>query len=204
MRAPIIFLLASALTCSAGVVYDNGGPNGASGNEMSAWLQAEDFVLSSDTHVTGVRFWTIESSGIFDGSFAWSILSNTGGSPGVAIASGVSTATRTAQGSGCCGLNRVQNDIGVNANLLAGTTYWLSLHNGPLSYTSYAGVYWETTNGNATSTGLEQPMQSSGWSGNSQEHAFALSSDASVPEPGTWVLLSSGIAAVCMFRRRAA
>ena len=102
------------------MVYDNGGPNGASGNEMSAWLQAEDFVLSSDTHVTGVRFWTIESSGIFDGSFAWSILSNTGGSPGVAIASGVSTATRTAQGSGCCGLNRVQNDIGVNANLLAG------------------------------------------------------------------------------------
>jgi PEP-CTERM motif-containing protein len=171
---------------------------------MSAWLQAEDFVLSANTHVTGVRFWTIEASGVFDGSFAWSILSNAGGSPGTVLASGVSSATRTAQGSGCCGLNRFQNDIGVNVNLLAGTTYWLSLHNGPLSNTSYASVYWETTNGNAISTGLEQSMGSSGWSGNGQEHAFALSSDASVPEPGTWVLLSSGIAAVCLFRRRAA
>ena len=47
-------------------------------------------------------------------------------------------------------------------------------------------------------------MRISGWSGNFQDHAFALSSDASVPEPGTWVLFSSGIAAVCMFRRRAA
>jgi hypothetical protein len=202
LRAAALFLLASALSSSAAVVYDNGGPDGISGNEMTGWLQAEDFVLGASSHITGVRFWTVESGSPFAGSFEWSIRSDSGGSPGSVLATGLTTATRTAQGSGCCGLNRFQNDINVSLNLIAGTTYWLSLHNGPSASADYAGMYWETTAANGTLNGREnQSPYSGGWSSNGQEHAFALSGDGAVPEPGTWALLASGIT-VCLFRRR--
>lgn len=208
MRVFILSIFALTLSCNAAVVYNNGAPNGDNGNEMTGWLEAEDFQIAEDTHVTGVRFWTMESeSSAFFGSFFWSILSAIDGSPGATLASGLSTSTRTPQGALLCcdGYGRVQNDIGVNFNAQAGTTYWLSLHNGPLSNNSFFGdVYWETTNPNGSSSGASQFLLFPGWYSNDQEHAFGLSSDASVPEPGTWALLSSGIAAVCMFRRRAA
>jgi hypothetical protein len=147
-----------------------------------------------------------ESSAFF-GSFFWSILSDINGAPGVTLASGLSPATRTPQGAlSCCdGYGRVQNDISVSFEVAAGTTYWLGLHNGPLSNDSFFGdLYWETTNSNRTLSGASQFLLFPGWYSTGMEHAFAMSSDASVPEPGTWVLLSSGIAAVYLFRRRAA
>ena len=206
MRFLILFVFASVLSCSAAVVYDNGGPNGDGANEMTGWLEAEDFRVANSTHITGMRFWTMESDGSsFYGSFAWSILSDIDGLPGTTLASGFSTPTRTAQGAlSCCdGYGRVQNDISVSFDVEAGTTYWLSLHNGPLSNDSFFGnVYWETTNPNAC--GLYQYLIFPGWYSTGMEHAFALSTDTAVPEPGTWALLSSGIAAVCMFRRRVA
>jgi hypothetical protein len=33
---------------AAQLIYDNGGPNGVSGNEMTSWIQAQDFTLAND------------------------------------------------------------------------------------------------------------------------------------------------------------
>ena len=41
---------------SAQIVFDNGSPNNVGGNEMTQWVQAEDFSLSQTTTITGIRF----------------------------------------------------------------------------------------------------------------------------------------------------
>jgi hypothetical protein len=88
---------------------------------------------------------------------------------------------------------------------LAGQTYWLGLHNGDLSNTARAEFYWETTDGNGTSTGHEDflPPAGDGWNDNGQQHAFELTS-GSIPEPATFTLLGAGLAALGLLRRRRA
>ena len=45
------------------IIYDNGGPNQQGGNEMTEWIQAEDFNLSADSTLMIVNFWDIEAPG---------------------------------------------------------------------------------------------------------------------------------------------
>ena len=50
---------AFAMPAIAGpVVYSNGLPNQASGNDMNFSLQAENFVLASNTTISDIHFWS--------------------------------------------------------------------------------------------------------------------------------------------------
>ena len=145
------------------IIYDNGGPNQQDGNEMTEWIQAEDFNLSADSTLMIVNFWDIEAPGgaAYQGEIDWTLYADAGGMPGAAFASGAAVGgdvTRTFIQGGVLGFFDEYSDsfnISPGVALTAGTTYWLGLHNGPLTFTIRSEFYWETTDFNGTFTGHE-------------------------------------------------
>ena len=203
-KVPVVLISASFLFClpsaNAVTIYDNGAPNQASGNEMTGWIQAEDFTLASPAIVTGVTFWDFEDESLaFQGSWTWQIYADNGSNqPGALLSSGTSmNLTHASTGSIVFGFyTEFINTFDITPTaLLAGTTYWLGLHNGPLTTTLNAGVFWEVTNLNATNTGKEDEAPFDGsWSENGNEHAFLLTGNAGgggtgVPEGGSSAVL---------------
>ena len=177
---PILFGRSDTLDA---LIYDNGGPDQVNGNEMTGWLQAEDFNLSADSTLTSVNFWDIEAPGgaSYQGEIDWVIYADAGGQPGAAIANGAAVGadvTRTFIQPGVLGFYdeySLSFNISPGVPLTAGTTYWLGLHNGPLTFTTRTEFYWETTAFNGTYTGLEDGAPfDGGWGDNFSEHAFNL------------------------------
>ena len=165
------------------ILYDNGGPNQQDGNEMTQWIQAEDFNLSADSTLMTVNFWDIEAPGgaAYQGEIDWTLYADAGGMPGAAFASGAAVGgdvTRTFIQGGVLGFFDEYSDsfiISPGVALTAGTTYWLGLHNGPLTFTIRSEFYWETTDFNGTFTGHEDDAPFDGvWFDNGMEHAFNL------------------------------
>ncbi|TWU09430.1 PEP-CTERM motif protein [Symmachiella macrocystis] len=180
----------------AGVVFDNGAPDQSTGNEMTAWIQAEDFVLAQDTTLTDLHFWTLEG-GTWDGTLDYYLFNDAGGTPAAApFATGAGqNVQKTATGNTAVGLTEyaywvdLQNPLA----LTGGVTYWIGLH---LSANfDRDEIYWETTSGGFGINGNESEGGTfDNWSNNGQEHAFYLTDDAVgvVPEPSTFALLGIG------------
>jgi len=187
----------------AGLIYDNGAPDGQTGNEMTEWIQAEDFTLAAPTTLTGVRFWAFPYGGTYAGSIAWRIYADNSGEPGAVVDFGVVVPTRVYDHD-ALGVPSYQHDFALSVALGAGT-YWLGLHNGLLTETTRLDYYWETTGSNATLTGQEDhtPFDTGGWLGNEQEHAFQLyGGGGGIPEPSTWLLLGAGLISLAALARR--
>jgi hypothetical protein len=178
------------------VVYNNGGPDQSTGDEMTQMIQAEDFTLGADAGITGVRFWALDSSpSAYQGSIAWAIASDAFGTPGIILASGSATATLTGTG------NSVVIDTQTLAEELVsfmipefsatnGTTYWLELHNGPIASSANSGFFWETSSSsplNDVNTGQALVLPGADlWGDTGNEHAFELTA---TPEPSSLLLL---------------
>ncbi len=161
-------------------IYDNGGDNYANGNEMTNWLQAEDFTLANAATVGNVTFSildTIVGNNLanFDGRVEWYIYSDGGGFPGGLIASGLGTNVVTSfdQNNGIWDFWDASFDLDAAQNLAAGN-YWLGLHLNNNGCATRDDLYWGTTNANGTTAGNEQTNCGGGWSNNAQEHSFAL------------------------------
>jgi len=199
----VAIALSFASTASAqGIVYNNGGPNGADGSEMSAFVQAEDFSLLTASFLNGIRFWDIEVSPAFgDVTFDWTIYTDDVGSPDAELYAGTALSTRTFLGLDAFGFEHWQNDLSTGPITLGPGTYWVSLHQGP-DFSDRA-FFWETTDPNGTHTGMEQaggvgPFGDPEFSTPS-EHAFALTA---TPEPASMVLLATGLIGVFGVARR--
>src|SRR5205814_6123509 len=88
----------------------------------------------------------------------WAIYSNVAGAPGAVLFSGLQSAvTRVNTATGVLGIfDEFQNDFSIGSVALAAGTYWLALHNGPLTNTGGAKIYWETTSSLTGNPSLHQ------------------------------------------------
>jgi len=201
--------LSLAGAAAAGAVYDNGGPDGVSGNEATAWLQAEDFSLGADATITGATVSLASSFGFgsFDGAVEYWIFADSEGSPAGALANGTTTGTLTPGGPVCCDFTgaTLAFDFNDGFQALAGEQYWFGFHLGS-DYNRHE-IYWNSTgcelclavnNGHESFGGTQD-----NWLSNGQEHAFTLTSN--VPEPASWALMIlgfGGVGAMVRSRRR--
>ena len=205
----LVLCLAALLTIpgQAGLIVDNSPPNNSSGNEMTQWIQAEDFVLGGATNIQGIRFWGFQLAAPgYLGSIVWQIRSNAAGSPGGVLFTGTAVLTPVNEGPvAFSGNSQLRFDINTGGAALAAGTYWLALHNGPLTTTARDEFYWQTTASNATLRGMEDNAPFDGvFASNSAEHAFQLFDTPlnGVPEPSTMILISGGLLGLGLLRRR--
>jgi hypothetical protein len=200
----ILIPLVSAFAVSTqaqSVIYNSGAPDHLSGNEMTGWIEASSFTLGSTATFQQVTFWDIEQSPGYQGSITWQIYSQGIGQPGGVLFSGNASPNHTATGNIIVGgATEYNNVFSVGSITLNAGTYWLGLHNGPLTTTNFDYMYWETTSP-SSSLGYEQstPFGSGNWSYNGNSYAFELTN---VPEPTTLALAGVGIASLLALRRR--
>jgi hypothetical protein len=176
------------------LIVNNGPPNTSGGNEMTTWIEADDFVLQSATTLTNVRFWGFgKHENSYYGSITWRIYADNAGNPGAILASGsvVLDPVNLGPGTACCSANSLQFDYSIGAISLGAGAYWLGLHNGPLDHTSWDEFFWQSTaNLSSAYRGREDayPVFDDGdWVANQRDHAFQL---FGVPEPETATLIT--------------
>ena len=143
----LVFVLAGSIRAKAALIYDSGAPDLRSGYEMSNWIEADQFTLTIPTSVESVKFWDLEHIGFFQSTIPWAIYADSGSNtPGTLIASGISmnlSHLLTGRNDGF-GFIEFVNTFNITPVSLPAGTYWLALHNGPLSFLIQQ-VYWETS-----------------------------------------------------------
>lgn len=208
LAALTMILLFGTFAYARPIIYDNGGPNQANGNEMTEWVQTEEFSLATANTVTDIHFWDVEAQGAYTGSISWWITGDVGGNPDWSniIGSGSVSPTHTFTGNSLFFGDEFSNDWTIPGVALAGgTEYHLALHNGSLDITTRNNFYWETTGNVDAQTGRECNLQNGAcfgsWFDNGQEHAFNLTG-GTVPEPGTLLLFGSSVVGIAGMLRR--
>lgn len=222
MRLPwmlaVVGMLAS-VPVRAAMVWDNGAPLEQSlGVNMSAFVPADQFTLTDPTELTGVTAWARTNDaaqsfmGTFSGTLGWAIYSDSSMQPGTLLASGSDLApTVTATGLlGEQGAEIYQLDAMIMTPLLAAGEYWLALRAAewgspdPAGGDPFGWIFWQYTAGITgapllADNDLANPTT---WSlSTGRDPAFRIDGNV-IPEPGTLILLGSGILVLCLRRRK--
>jgi hypothetical protein len=178
--AAILFSLSVTAT-RAETLFDNGAPSLLEGNEMTYWREADSFTITEPVILGAVRFWELEARATsFHGFFLWEIRANSAtNTPGVLLATGTSTElARVATGRAAFVIYpEYVNTFELPSIPLSPGTYWLVLHNGPLSNTATRDIFWETAVNTSLEPSLRQAAPFTGeWRGNgpASKNAFQL------------------------------
>jgi hypothetical protein len=184
-------------------VFDNGAPDNVSGTQMSEFLVADSFTLSSAANLTNIHFWSAQSAASVSlGSVYWSIFGNAiNNQPGDTIFSGLVTVAGVATpATTSFGYGIYVFDVPVMANLAAGF-YWLGLHNGPLGSIAPSEMLWANS---GTGGGGSLYLDGGEWVGSENEQAFRLDATAitsPIPEPYMPAMMLAGLATLAGLRR---
>ncbi len=165
------FLASAATSLGTQLVYDNGSPNQANAYEMTLYLQANAFTLTSGIVLGSITFWDAEAGSNFQNTIYWEICANSASNtPGAILFSGTSTSvTHTATGGVVEGLfPEFVNTVALPTTTLLAGNYWLVLHDGPITNTTEQFIFWETAANNSTAPSLELKAPFTGnWLSNS-------------------------------------
>jgi len=156
-------------------IFDGGPPDQVNANEMTSWVQAEDFVLAQDEVLGDVHFWTAEI-GPWDGTLVWFLFLDDAGQPAAApfaFGNGI-LIDKVETGGIVDGAPEFEYwmDLDTPVPLTGGVTYYLGLL---LGATPDFIIFWETTSAGFGSTGWESLGGTfDNWSNNGLDHAFFL------------------------------
>lgn len=218
MVGAVVLALHAGSALAAVTLWDNGGPGASAlgGSGMSDTNQAQDFTLGFTSDLTAARFWNLQASANdYAGSIFYQIVNDAAGTPGSTVyGSGTATPTRAAAGT-VLGLSQFQNDFSIAVSGLLAGTYWIELHNGPITNSAFSDFYWSWAdiggaNGGST-RGQEDDLNEVAvqWTTNDSEHAFAIFGDRvieppppEIPEPATLALTGVALSFLAMRRRR--
>lgn len=207
-KLTILAALAASVLSHASVIYDNGGPNGVDGWEITAYNEADDIKLNAPATFNTIRFWTQEL-----GTQVSDVLVTFGNNYGDNMPSDLfsvqaNVTSRVDMGVDGFGYNLAEYTINVgDINALDQIPFYIEFQANNLSNPShdYQGIYWRSADDNGTQAHLTKDPGSSTWytsplqGPNDHELAFRLEYQA-VPEPATMSVL--GLGALAMIRRR--
>lgn len=200
LAAAVSFCLLATTAAHAAVVYDNGGPDGATGSEAALFLEAADFTLQGATHLTGATVYLFATSftPVTGASLSYGLHADTGapgGGVGGVLAAGAATGLAYVD-TGKFFVNfpiyAVTFDFQNTFAAAGDTTYWLSIH--VTDAFVLADIYFASTASNSTYIDQSNFLGNTGFEADPEdptEHAFSLRG-AAVPEPATWLLLMFG------------
>ncbi len=206
MKRIVSVLAVAAFSGSAfagDTLYSNGaGPNYNQGNDMTRWVEAEDFT-GVDGEIGSVNYSVLDVALLglaqWDGTVQWAIYE---GDPNannvVGSGDGVNVSTTFDQNANGFDFYDVSFDLDNSVNVTGGNTYWLALHMGTTFQSKL--LFLSTQDANGTAKGLQSDGGFGGpWGDNSAEHYFEL---IAVPGPGALPLLAAGGLLVSRRRRR--
>ncbi len=228
MRPPFmrIAVLAAVLfpgIAAAQVVQNNGVPDNRDGYNVTGTARtANDFTIAGSgykktqtiTTLTSFDFWALHDpvqTPSVTANFFWQILNDDGGTPGTtvvatgAVANGVGTHTEYF----CCGDNHYLDaylfSVSLGDLVIGNGVFWLAI--GGFTSVSPADQslwYWATSaqTGNQVNSVLGGPFENVNSEGAFVLYGTSSTPMATVPEPGTMLLMASGLAGLAGVRIR--
>jgi len=202
-----VFSLVAVLAAPAwaGTVYDNGPING----ETDGWTINFGFIVSDtftvsagSATITGLSFGTFELPGDTLESVEVSITSNENG--GTSYFDQVVNTTQSNCFGNQYGYNICTQSATFNGPTLSNGNYWLNLQNGVVN--SGDPVYWDENSGVGCQSSGCPSQASENTLGTIPSESFTLygntSGTGTVPEPGSFLLMMSGVLGVAGMVRR--
>jgi hypothetical protein len=187
------------------IVYNNGGPTNIGGLPVGPAVNSgDDFVIAGGATITGVGFYyqNPNDNGNLNGAITFALFSDSGGAPGIFLASGGGQNVQTTDSGlpACCGLGNAflaTFDLPFDFVAAPGVTYWLAL-----TGAGGAQFFW-LSSAHIPANARFGPGPPINPGIPPTDLAFFLTSDvAAVPIPPAMALFATGLAGLGWLARR--